>query len=105
MADPAAVTLGEAITFLGPLIGAGGITAMVVAWFGSRKSRADQGATGTQSGAVGISALLSDSAAVNRMAEELRRLTDAAEHLARSVDRACDAMDLSQAVKRLRERK
>lgn len=105
MADPSAITLGEALSFLGPLIGAGGVTAMVVAWFGSRKPSADTGVPITQPAVAGISALLSDSTSINRMAEELRRLTDAVEHAARAVDRSCDLMDISRAVNRLKSRK
>lgn len=104
MADPAAITLGEAITFLGPLIGAGGITAIVVAFFGSRKPSSGE-PSATQSASAGIGAILSDSTSINRMAEELRRLTDSIEQASRSIDRACDLMGISQAMNRLRPRK
>lgn len=98
MADP---TLIDSISFLSPLVGAGGFTAIVVAYLGSKRPKtADrpEGAT------IGISALLGDSASINRIAEELRRLTDAVEEVARAGHRHADLMDISRAVERLREK-
>lgn len=98
MADPTAITLGEAVSFLGPLVGAGGLTAIVVAYFGSRKPNAER----NDAPSTGISALLADSSSINRIAEELRRLTDAVEEVGRAGNRACDLMDISRAIERLR---
>jgi hypothetical protein len=95
MGDP---TLGDAISFLSPLVGAGGITAIIVAFFGSRRPKfADKPDAAT----VGISALLGDSASINRISEELRRLTDAVEEVGRAGHRYADLMDISRAVERL----
>lgn len=96
MTDP---TLADAITFLSPLVGAGGFTAIVVAYLGTRKPKAAEKADGPAT--VGISALLGDSASINRIAEELRRLTDAVEDAARAAHRHVDMMDIARAVERL----
>lgn len=97
MAEP---TLSDAIGFIGPLVGAGGFTAIVVAWLGTRQPKTP--AKPDHPASVGISALLSDSTSINRISEELRRLTDALEEIGRAGNRYVDMMDIMRAVERLR---
>lgn len=98
MADP---TLSDAISFLSPLVGAGGLTAIVVAYFGTRKPKAPDNSASAPA-TVGISALLGDSASINRISDEMRRLTDAVQEVGRAGNRICDMMDIMSAVERLR---
>ncbi|MGD9766602.1 MAG: hypothetical protein AB7U62_03080 [Pseudolabrys sp.] len=90
-----AVTLADAIAWLTPLIGAGGVTAIMVAWLGTRKpQRSDPVVTGIQ-------ALLADHVSVNNLANEMRRVADGLEHVQRGIHRYCDLMDIAQALDRL----
>lgn len=96
MADP---TLADALSFLVPLVGTGGVTAIVVAWFGSRKT-AD--APPDKPPQIGIQALLADHMAMERFTGELKRLADSAEEIARVGARLADMMDIARAMERLR---
>ena len=104
MADPAdAITLWEAFKFLGPLVGGGGITAIAVAYFGSRRPHP---ATKPEAAAsVGISALLADHMAMERFTTEIRRLADAAEDIAKIGSRLADMTDIAAALDRLKHHK
>ena len=98
MADP---TLADALSFLVPLVGTGGVTAIVVAWFGSRKT-AD--APPDKPPQIGIQALLADHMAMERFSGELKRLADAAEDIANLGSRLANMIELARAVDKLRER-
>lgn len=92
------VTLAEALGWLGPFIGAGGITAIIVAWLGTRKPAPKQEAI------AGFQALLADAASINSLAHEMRRLADSMEKVERGIARYCDLMDIAQALDRLHHR-
>jgi hypothetical protein len=98
-----AITLWEAFKFLGPLVGGGGITAIAVAYFGSRRPQLPQKADPAPS--VGISALLADHLAMERFTTEIRRLADAAEDISKVGGRLADMMDIAAAVERLTQTK
>ncbi len=97
------VTLAEAIAWLGPLFGAGGLTAIIVAYFGTRKPR-DAQHTAQQSGMAGIGAMFADHFAMDRLASEMKRVADAQEKVAAGINRYCDLMDITQALDRLHAR-
>jgi hypothetical protein len=100
MTDPA---VSEAINWIIPLVGGGGLSAVLVAYFGSKRPRAE---TQPHTAAVaGIGALLADHYSVERLTSELRRLADANERLAGGINRYCDLMDIAQALDRLHGRK
>jgi hypothetical protein len=96
-----AVSLWDAIAFLGPLIGGGGITAIVVAWFGTKKPKAADEPVAGQS--IGIQALLADHFAMERFTNEVKRMADALEDQSKAINRMCDLLDISRAVQRLRD--
>lgn len=102
MADHSQFT--EGIGWLFPFVGTGGLTAIVIAWLGSKRPQsAPQGAPQAQiHAAAGIGALLADHYAIDRLTNEMRRLADANEQLARGVNRYCDLMDITQALGRLK---
>ena len=103
VADPAeAITLWEAFKFLGPLVGGGGITAIAVAYFGSRRPQVQKP---DAAASVGISALLADHMAMERFTAEIRRLADAAEDLAKVGSRLADMTDIAAALERLNHHK
>ncbi len=95
-----AVTLYEAIRFLGPLIGGGGLTAIAVAWLGSRRGKTEDRKP-EHPPTLGIQALLADHLAMERFTTEIRRQAEATEDLTKAINRACDMMDISAALKRL----
>jgi hypothetical protein len=99
-ADPQdAITLYEAFKFLGPLVGGGGLTAIAVAYFGSKRPKPAERPEPAPS--IGIQALLADHMAMERFTGEIRRLADAAEDLAKVGGRLADMMDIAAAVERL----
>lgn len=100
MADP---VFSEAINWLVPLVGGGGLSAVLVAYFGSKRPR--QEAHPQPAAIAGIGALLADHYSVDRLTNELRRLADANDRLAVGVNRYCDLMDITQALDRLHGRK
>lgn len=85
-----------------PLVGGGGLSAVLVAYFGSKRPRPEPAPT---SAMAGIGAMLADHYSIDRLTNELRRLADANERLAAGVNRYCDLMDISQALERLHGRK
>lgn len=89
-------SITDALGWITPLIGAGGLTAIVVAYLGTRKP-----AQIPPSESVGISALLADRFAMERLANELSRINDNLAQIARGMDRYCDLMDITQALDRL----
>lgn len=99
MADAATASLAEALSQLIPLVGVGGITAMVVAYFGMRR-RPDV-ATSPLNQTAGFQALLADHVSMERFTGEIRRLASANERIANGVERHCDLMDITQAMDRL----
>lgn len=108
MADASAVdpiTLWEALKFLGPLVGTGGVTAIVVAYLGSRRPAApsDTGDGAHKAASLGIQALLADHLMMDRMVNELRRLADVGEDMVRVGNRICDLMDIVGAIERLQK--
>lgn len=98
------VTLAEAFAWLGPLFGAGGMTAIIVAYFGTKKPRADGPAPGHQP-SLGIGAILADHFAIERLASEMNRVADSQEKIAAGINRYCDLMDITQALDRLHRSK
>lgn len=100
-----AITLIEALKFLGPLVGTGGATAIIVAWFGSRRPREAGREDQVRPAQIGIQALLADHLALERFTTELKRLADAAEDLAKVGGRLADMMDIARAVERLTQHK
>lgn len=88
-----ATTVFGSVEWLTPLIGAGGLTAIVVAWLGTRKPNPTSSA--------GIQTLLADHVSVDRLANEMRRVADGLEDISRGVNRYCDLMDITQALDRL----
>lgn len=99
-ADPQdAITLMEALKFLAPLVGGGGLTALGVAYFGSKRPKPAE--PPSPAAGVGISALLADHMAMERFTAEIRRLADAMEDLAKAGNRLGDMMDIAAAVERL----
>lgn len=95
------VTLAEAFAWLGPLFGAGGLTAVIVAYFGTKKPRTDVPAPSAMGG---IGAILADHFAIERLASEMNRVADAQEKVAAGINRYCDLMDITQALDRLHRR-
>ena len=96
MADP---TLSDALSFLMPFVGTGGATAIIVAWLGTRRKPQGEPDKAPQ---IGIQALLADHLAMERFTNELKRLADAAEEIARHGDRLLDVMDIARVVENLR---
>lgn len=96
MADP---TLSDALSFLMPFVGTGGATAIIVAWLGTRRKPPSEPDKAPQ---IGIQALLADHLAMERFTNELKRLADAAEEIARHGDRLLDVMDIARVVGELR---
>lgn len=96
MADP---TLSDALSFLMPFVGTGGATAIIVAWLGTRRKPQSEPDKAPQ---IGIQALLADHMAMERFTNELKRLADAAEEIARHGDRLLDVMDIARVVEKLR---
>mgnify|MGYP000712203078 FL=1 len=96
MADP---TLSDALSFLMPFVGTGGATAIIVAWLGTRRKPQGEPDKAPQ---IGIQALLADHLAMERFTNELKRLADAAEEIARHGDRLLDVMDIARVVEKLR---
>lgn len=96
MADP---TLSDALSFLMPFVGTGGATAIIVAWLGTRRKPQGEPDKAPQ---IGIQALLADHLAMERFTNELKRLADAAEEIARHGDRLLDVMDIARVVGKLR---
>ena len=99
MSDHSALT--DSIGWLFPWVGTGGLTAIVIAWLGSRRPAATEPKQSQLHAAAGIGALLADQYAIDRLTNEMRRLADANEQLARGVNRYCDLMDITQALGRL----
>lgn len=83
------------------LLGTGGLTAIIVAWLGARRPKPEPSVQASAS--LGVGALLADHYAIERLTNEMRRLADANEQLARGVNRYCDLMDITQALGRLRQ--
>ena len=96
MADP---TLADALSFLMPFVGTGGATAIIVAWLGTRRKPQGEPDKAPQ---IGIQALLADHLAMEQFTNELKRLADAAEEIARHGDRLLDVMDIARVVENLR---
>ena len=96
MADP---TLSDALSFLMPFVGTGGATAIIVAWLGTRRKPQGEPDKAPQ---IGIQALLADHLAMEPVTNELKRLADAAEEIARHGDRLLDVMDIARVVGKLR---
>ena len=96
MADP---RLSDALSFLMPFVGTGGATAIIVAWLGTRRKPQGEPDKAPQ---IGIQALLADHLAMERFTNELKRLADAAEEIARHGDRLLDVMDIARVVEKLR---
>ena len=96
MADP---TLSDALSFLMPFVGTGGATAIIVAWLGTRRKPQGEPDKAPQ---IGIQALLADHMVMERFTNELKRLADAAEEIARHGDRLLDVMDIARVVGKLR---
>lgn len=100
-ADPQeAITLIDAVKFLGPLVGSGGVTAIVIAWIGSRRPKPPP-VPDVKPAQLGIQALLADHLAMERLIAEIKRLADAAQDLAKAGNRLGDMMDIARAVERL----
>lgn len=95
MAD---ASLVDSINWLLPFVGTGGLTAIAVAYLGSKRPRTP---AAPQNAMAGIGALLADHYSIERLTQEMRRLADANENLARGVNRYCDLMDIRQALGRL----
>jgi len=99
-ADPQdAITLVEALKFLAPLVGGGGITAIAVAYFGAKRPKPPD--KPDPAPGVGIQALLADHLAMERFTAEVRRLADGVEDLVKVASRIGDMMDISAALKRM----
>jgi len=96
-----AITLWEAFKFLGPLVGTGGITAIVVAWLGSRRPTEHHDQDVNKASSLGIQALLADHLVMDRFVNELRRVADVGEDLVKLGNRYCDLVDIDRAVERL----
>lgn len=97
-----AITIWEAVKFLGPLVGTGGITAMAVAYIGTRRTKPDDSKP-DKGPALGIQALLADHMAMERFTNEIGDLKDEVKDLVKAINRACDMMDISAALKRLQK--
>ena len=95
MADP---TLSDASVAFMPFVGTGGATAIIVAWLGASKA-AERGGQGSADRHPGIAA---DHLAMELVTNELKRLADAAEEIARHGDRLLDVMDIARVVGKLR---
>lgn len=74
------VTLREAITWVGGAIGTGGITAILVAWLGTKRPRDEAPTTPV---VTGIGALLADRSSIDALADEMR---DVAHQMSRLAD-------------------
>lgn len=98
MADPA--NLPDALQLILPLVGGGGVTAIIVAWLGRKnaKESPNQPQVPQQ---LGIQALLADHMAMTNFTMELKRLSDAMEDAVRLGNRVCDLIDITNAVERL----
>lgn len=96
-----AITIWEAVKFLGPLVGTGGVTAIAVAYIGTRRSKSDDSKP-DKAPALGIQALLADHMAMERFTNEIGDLKDEIKDLNKTISRIGDMMDISAAVKRLR---
>lgn len=100
-ADPQdAISLVEALKFLAPLVGGGGITAIAVAYFGSKRPKPAE--KPEPAAGVGIQALLADHLAMERFTTEVRRLADGIEDLVKVANRLGDMMDISAALERIK---
>lgn len=115
----AAATLWDSATVLISLFGAGGLTSIVIAWFGTRRPTAlrDAAAEPAQASAplFGFQALLADHVSMERFSEVVRRLVDANESLAevneqqaqatallaQHADRYCTLLELQNAISRM----
>jgi hypothetical protein len=100
MADPVSF---DGLNWLPYVVGSGGFTAVLVAYFGSKKPApaASPSPMASQIAAAGIGAMLTDHISMDRLTNEMRRLADANENLARGVNRYCDLMDITKALERL----
>lgn len=96
MADP---TLSDTLSFLMPFVGTGGATAIIVAWLGTRRKPQGEPDKAPQ---IGIQALLADHMVMERFSNELNRLANSAEDIAKVGARLADMMDIARAVERLR---
>lgn len=92
-----AITVAEALSWLIPLIGGGGLTAIVVAWLGTRKPHPLE----PQPGPLGIQALLADHYAIDNLTRQLDDMNRNLEGISRGINRYCDLMDIAKAVGRL----
>ena len=80
-----------------PLIGGGGITAIVVAWLGTRKPQAALNPPET----IGIKALPGDRFAIDSLSREMKKLNDNLGDVSRGINRDCDLMDITRALDRM----
>lgn len=97
--DPVAII--ESLGWFPYLFGGGGITAIVVAWLGSKRPAPPASPSPNTFAAAGIGALLADHMSIDRLTNEIRRLADANERLSGGVNRYCDLMDIAKALERL----
>ncbi len=98
------VSFWEAVSSLGPYIGAGGITAIVVAYLGTRKAPQQSNSQRPQDAmSAGIGAMLADHFALERLTAEIAGTRAALEVIGKGIHRYCDLMDITQAFGRLRE--
>ncbi|MDI4231469.1 hypothetical protein OZ411_01400 [Bradyrhizobium sp. Arg237L] len=74
MATAQALTAWDAIAALAPLIGVGGVTSMVVAYWSYRKVQAEGRRGEPDKAGIGIGALLADSSSINRLSLALEAL-------------------------------
>lgn len=106
MAVPAAsdpLTFWQAISALTPLIGAGGISAMVVAYFAYRAAaREGKPARLGPVTQTGLAVLVADAPAIEALGMAIGRLATAAELLAKKVD-DIDAKPIRDAVEEIRD--
>lgn len=98
---PEAISAWEAIKFLSPLIGYGGIAAMVVAYFGSKRPQIEQA---KKAEGIGIQALLADHMVMERFVEQLKRLADSGEELVTVLKRFQDTMEIVRTIEQIRSR-
>lgn len=99
--DP--LTFWQAVSALIPLVGTGGLAAMVVAYFGYR-SAAREGKPNSLGPVTqtGLAVLIADAPSIEALGMAVGRLATAAEALARKID-DMDARPLREATEELRD--
>ena len=80
-----------------PLIGGGGITAIVLARLGTPKPHAAL----NQPETIHIQALLGDRLAIDNLSREMKELNDNFGDISRGINRYCDLMGITRALHRM----